>query len=242
MILLPPSIKSCSLQSGSGNTFLVVTGVDSFLDIPALCRKFACDGIVSYHEQKMRIFNLDGSEAQMCGNGFCSLVAHLWDIGDRRPYYDISTLAGYYRGLYHNDGIQIFFPKPLPAKIVALQGKIFACMDTGVPHAVFEGSLDELAQLGPKIMYDPFFGPTGSNITAYERINDTTVRAGTFERGVNTITGACGTGCMAIAFCLNLPQLTLIAPSNEKLIATTNPPSLKGTVAKKATLSILDLL
>ena len=166
----------------------------------------------------MRIFNADGSEAEMCGNAIRCLVKYALDKGYIKEEVRVETLAGVLSITSRfEDGIWItvnmgkpeFDREKLPAKgtgefiQVSMHGYEVSAVNTGVPHAViFVESLDDtLLADAPKIRYDPVF-PKGTNVN-FARVdskNEITVR--TYERGVEDETLSCGTGsvaCVAVA-------------------------------------------
>ncbi len=163
----------------------------------------------------MRIFNADGTEAEMCGNGIRCLVKYAHDRGYIKEAARVETLAGVHSitsrvtdgtWITVNMGKPEFVREKLPAKgtgeflLVSLHGYKVSAVNTGVPHAViFVDSLDErLIADAPKIRYDPIF-PKGTNVN-FARVdskNEVTVR--TYERGVEGETLSCGTGSVACA-------------------------------------------
>jgi diaminopimelate epimerase len=165
----------------------------------------------------MRIFNADGTEAEMCGNGIRCLVKYAHDMGYIKEAARVQTLAGVLSITSRMDATWVtvnmgkpeFAREKLPAKgtgeflLLSLHGYEVSAVNTGVPHAViFVDSLDDkLIADAPKIRYDPIF-PKGSNVN-FARVdskNEITVR--TYERGVEGETLSCGTGsvaCVAVA-------------------------------------------
>lgn len=69
---------------------------------------------------RMRIFNADGSEVEMCGNGIRCLARYVWDknLSDKSPL-EIETLAGIIRPERVDDGVRVDMGRPVfsPAKI-----------------------------------------------------------------------------------------------------------------------------
>ena len=161
----------------------------------------------------MRIFNADGSEAEMCGNGIRCLVKYALDKGYIKEKASVETPAGVLsitsrvedgNWITVNMGRPEFAREKLPAKgtgefiQVSMHGYEVSVVNTGVPHAViFVDSLnDTLIPVAQKIRYDPVF-PKGTNVN-FARVdsnNEITVR--TYERGVEGETLSCGTGSVA---------------------------------------------
>lgn len=169
---------------------------------------------------RMRIFNSDGTEAEMCGNGVRCLVKFALDEGYIDEDANVETPAGVLKirarrnertWITVNMGKPEFSREKIPARgtgeflNVALQGRKVSAVNTGVPHAViFVDSLDdnELMAAAPKIRYDPVF-PKGANVN-FVHVNSTdeiTIR--TYERGVEGETLSCGTGSVACAAVAN---------------------------------------
>lgn len=98
---------------------------------------------------RMRIFNADGSEVEMCGNGIRCLARYVWDknLSQKSPL-EIETLAGIIRPEKVDDGIRVDMGKPLfsPAKIpVALPPDVDTRLPSNVhliPHFQREGFAD----------------------------------------------------------------------------------------------------
>lgn len=165
---------------------------------------------------RMRIFNSDGTEAEMCGNGVRCLVKYALDEGYIGKKSTVDTLAGVLSITSRQDDrtwISVNMGKPqlqrgqIPAKgtgeflRVVLHGYEVSAVNTGVPHTViFVDSLDgaDLMVSAQKIRYDPIF-PKGANVNfvKLESRDELTIR--TYERGVEGETLSCGTGSVACA-------------------------------------------
>lgn len=234
MILSSPhsKISSSQIYSGSGNVFCITENDPVHFPIVELCLQYKLDGVIFHNLGMMRIFNDDGSEASMCGNGLRCLIAYLWDNGDKQSLYTIKTKGGIYQGYYLDGKIGITFPTPSAATKKKIGNLMCTCINTGVPHAVIEG---QIGSHGPVVVKENY------NLTAYQVTKDV-IKVSTYERGLNRISLACGTGCMAVAFVLGIPKIEIEVPSGERLKATLNPPTLVGKVEKKETISILDNL
>jgi diaminopimelate epimerase len=217
---------------GNGNDFIVVNEYD--YPVPddkksAFTRKYChrrigigADGVVFFAKPlhaplHMRIFNEDGSEAEMCGNGVRCFVKYAMDNDYMKPgVAKVETKAGVLEveGWYE-DGkavVKVNMGKPLfdPAKIPAtgigdflnmpVGGFEVSAVNTGVPHAViFVPSVDEIdvAKAAPPIRYDKRF-PKGANVNFVQR-EGPDLRVRTYERGVEGETLSCGTGSVAVA-------------------------------------------
>jgi len=171
---------------------------------------------------KMRIFNSDGSEAEMCGNGIRCLVRYVIEARylDTSPIY-VETLAGiketYFRhaqkssifGMprrsrqHEEDGLIIGVKMGVPRFEIMneeIEGYRLSSVDTGVPHAViFVEDLNlNIKEVAPKIRYADIF-PKGCNVNFAEILGKNRIRMRTYERGVEDETLCCGTGAVAVA-------------------------------------------
>jgi diaminopimelate epimerase len=165
---------------------------------------------------KMRLFQPDGSEAEMCGNGIRCLAKYAYDQGCIRKSCTVETLAGIipvecgYRDDTFFARIRMPDPKFGRADIPAtgegeyreqIGGVDVYAVNTGVPHAVvFVGDPDsvDVNALAPPIRHHPTF-PKGANVNFVGRSGKNALRIRTFERGIEGETLSCGTGATAAA-------------------------------------------
>ncbi len=163
------------------------------------------DGLILIESSKsadarMRIFNADGSEAEMCGNGLRCVARFLSEAGERVTFR-IETAAGVLsaeivsKGEAYSVRTQIgtprFEPRVLPFSNAAY-------VQIGNPHVViFEKSLDaiDLTQTAAKLQ--PLF-PAGVNVHVAIAVDRDRLEVRHWERGVG-LTQACGTGAAACA-------------------------------------------
>ena len=158
----------------------------------------------------MRIFNADGSEAMMCGNGIRCVGKYLYDKGytDRKSL-KIETLSGIKTlTLFVTDGkvdaVSVDMGKTVVGKRMSLsaEGRAFDIIpvNVGNPHAViFVDDIDEtpLEKYGPLIEKNNAF-PGGVNVEFVKKTGENEFRVRVWERG-SGITMACGTGSCAVA-------------------------------------------
>ena len=165
---------------------------------------------------KMQIYNSDGTQAEMCGNGVRCLVKYALDEGYIEEKASVETLAGILTissRIEDKIWIKVNMGKPqferakIPANgtgefiNVEMHGYKVSAVNTGVPHAViFVDSLDEpgLMQIAPNIRYDPIF-PKGTNVNFVKLNSSHEITIRTYERGVEGETLSCGTGSVACA-------------------------------------------
>ncbi len=160
---------------------------------------------------KMRIFNADGSEAKMCGNGIRCVGKYVYDKGyTDKTHLTIETLSGIKRlELQHRNGkvksvvADMGYVKVGDNVSLEVNGQKLSCIpvDMGNPHAVFFcGDIDSvpLATLGASIERNSLF-PDGVNAEFVQVLSSTKIRMRVWERG-SGITMACGTGaCASVA-------------------------------------------
>jgi len=198
----------------TGNDFIIIDNRRSILgsDLSRFARNICerrrsagADGLLVLGKSKeadlrMRIFNADGSEAEMCGNG-ARCAAYFF--GKRN--LSLETKAGIIKAQVLHNCVKIKLTPPkkikldLPLKVAGWQLKI-NFIDTGVPHAViFVEGLDKinLSVLGRLVRYHRKFSPRGTNVNFIEVQNKNSIRIRTYERGVEGETLACGTGSAA---------------------------------------------
>lgn len=157
---------------------------------------------------RMRIFNADGSEAEMCGNG--ARCAAFWQSARRKAHsakLKIETKAGIIESEVKGDKVKIKLTDPekiTPNIVLKVNSRKLKVnfVDTGVPHAViFTEGLGEIDvnNIGRAVRYHKKFQPGGTNVDFVEIVNDNFIRVRTYERGVEAETLACGTGSTASA-------------------------------------------
>lgn len=201
---------------GAGNDF-VILDFSSFspnLNLELLSRHLCdrrmgigADGLIlllpsEVAHYKMRIFNADGSEPTMCGNGIRCLFDFI-QSKECNPLIKIETGCGILVCQRKDTEISIHLGigKVLHWPILLFQEPIFV-VDTGVPHAVvFVENLDEVAIVneGVKIRFHPHFMPQGVNVNFVQVDSSERIFIRTYERGVEAETLACGTGAAAAA-------------------------------------------
>lgn len=200
----------------SGNDFIVIDkqlGRNLRALARTLCdRKFGigADGLLLIGKAKnadlhMRIFNADGSEAEMCGNG-----ARCAALFSGKKKAKMLTLAGVINTQVCSSQVKIQLTDPkeikldIPLKVSEANGRPIKVnfINTGVPHVVvFVDGLDKIdvVGIGRAIRWHVRFAPAGTNVNFVEVKNGNLIRIRTYERGVEAETLACGTGSTAAA-------------------------------------------
>lgn len=158
---------------------------------------------------RMRMFNADGSEGEMCGNGLRCLCKFVCDKGlTDKTELEIETPAGIKRARLHmEDGkvasVTVDMGQPLagPSFFLSVLGEKYAVtpISMGNPHIVtFVEDLDslELERLGPDFEHHPRFAPRRTNTEFVSVLDGSHLRMRVWERGSGE-TLACGTGACA---------------------------------------------
>jgi len=221
---------------GIGNDYVYVDGFDEPVADPAATARavsdrhfgIGSDGLIlilpsDVADVRMRMFNADGSEGEMCGNGIRCVAKYAYDHGRSRANpMRVETLAGVktidltlaedgtVRGATVDMGEPILTPAEIPVDLegdraieasIDVNGRGYAmtCVSMGNPHAViFVDDTDavDLAVDGAAIETHALF-PARTNVH-FVRVHDAgEVAMRTWERGSGA-TLACGTGAAAV--------------------------------------------
>lgn len=155
---------------------------------------------------KMRIFNADGSEAEMCGNG--ARCVALWIASlQRKKNLKFDTIAGMIEAKVDKEGVRIKLTDPVDLRMdfaLTVLGRTIRVnfINSGVPHAVvFVEGLEkiDIEKIGRAIRFHSKFAPAGTNVNFVEALEKDSIALRTYERGVEAETLACGTGSVASA-------------------------------------------
>ena len=219
---------------GIGNDYVYVNCFEESVKNPAEVSKFVSnrhfgigsDGLIlispsAIADFRMNIYNADGSQAEMCGNGIRCVAKYVYDYGlTDKTEISVETLAGikYLRlqvengkvaSVELNMGAPILEPKEIPVAVeespvvnvpVEVKGKIYhmTCVSMGNPHAIiFMNNVKDLdiAAIGPYFENHTVF-PKRTNTEFVEVLDRNTVNMRVWERGSDE-TLACGTGACA---------------------------------------------
>lgn len=208
--------------NGNGNNFVVLDNRTERLSDPELtkitcqiCRQetgIGGDGILVLEEArrfpfKMRLFNRDGSEGEMCGNGARCFARFVVEEGFTEPHFSFETLAGDVEASVEGRWTSLHLPPiDLSPEMLDLEGDTIriSSLLVGVPHCVviFGDGADlpnhkRLFDLGRTLRNDLNRFPEGTNVNFLRRIDDRHIEVHTYERGVENITESCGTGSTA---------------------------------------------
>lgn len=187
------------------------------------------DGIIlicpsAQADARMRMFNADGSEGKMCGNGIRCVGKYLYDNGmvDGRTDVTVETLSGVKRLTLFPEGGKVqsvrvdmgpavLLPQQIPVYLdgpsvvdapLVVDEKVYhiTCVSMGNPHCVIFLKEDvdalDLTRIGPKFENNPLF-PERVNTEFVNVLPDGTLKMRVWERGSGE-TWACGTGACAV--------------------------------------------
>ena len=159
---------------------------------------------------KMRIFNADGSEANMCGNGIRCVGKYVHDKGyTDKTHLTVETRSGVKTldlrltdGKVTSAAVDMGAVTVAPEQTLTVGGEAVACtgVDVGNPHAVIfvdDAEAAPLTTLGPAIEHHAAF-PGGVNVEFVQVLRRNELRMRVWERG-SGVTLACGTGACASA-------------------------------------------
>ena len=223
---------------GLGNDFVVVDAISQCLEmeeVPMLSKKLCdrhfgigADGLILVlpsveNALTMRIFNADGSEPQMCGNGMRCFAKFVYETGRlSQPVFSVSTLAGVMVPTLTIENGQVVDIEVDMGEAILQRSKIpmlgaqtevvvrealevdgasyeVTCVSMGNPHCIlFVESLVDVAcdVLGHKIETHSVF-PEKTNVEFVQILNRKEASMLVWERGVGQ-TLACGTGACAV--------------------------------------------
>ena len=215
---------------GIGNDFVVIDCRSLELDNMEEAAKKLCDrrfGIgadqlllikgSSKADFRMIIYNADGSEVEMCGNGIRCIARYIADHNlSNKTDLAIETLGGIIRPKIHEDLIEVNMGEPILegrdipvdldgrviSKPLAVEVETFeiTCVSMGNPHCViFVDDVENfpLAHYGPVLEKHKLF-PNRINVEFVQVLNDREIKMRVWERGSGE-TLACGTGACASA-------------------------------------------
>jgi diaminopimelate epimerase len=225
-----PGVFTFTKLHGNGNDFILIDETHCELVPESMKRRFVVrcchrsfgiggDGILfltgsDRADLSMRLFQPDGSEAEMCGNGIRCLAKYSFESGYVGESFSVETIAGIIpikvremEGCFWarvDMGVPRFDRPSIPASgsgefiMEQLEGFQVSAVNTGVPHSViFVKDLDiPIEEIAPMIRHSPVF-PEGANVNFVKAGDTFEIR--TFERGVEAETFSCGTGAVASA-------------------------------------------
>lgn len=207
---------------GLGNDYIYIDCTKKVIDNPGELSKIlsdrhlgiGSDGIIlllksNIADFKMRIFNADGSEAEMCGNGIRGLVKYIYEYNFcKKNVLNIETNCGIKKiklDIKNNEVIsstvdmgEVIINKLNEKLVINNQEFVINTISVGNPHCViFTDNVNkiDLPNIGPLIENNSFF-PNKTNVEFVEIIDKDNIKMRVWERGSGE-TLACGTGACA---------------------------------------------
>ena len=208
-------------MNGAGNDFVLIDNRAGEVrlnrgQIAHLCdrhRGIGADGVLllekasNHADFRMRYFNADGGEAEMCGNGARCFARFANKVSGKAGEISFETPAGVISAELTGDLVTLQMTEPTDLRLnvslcVANEDKTIHFINTGVPHVVIPvpqvGDIDVEGE-GAAIRQHEMFSPKGANVNFIEKRGANKIAARTYERGVEDETLACGTGVVASA-------------------------------------------
>jgi len=217
---------------GNGNDFILIDEFEGIAIPDEMKAQFAAlycdrrfgiggDGVLYLSRSdkadlRMRLFQPDESEAEMCGNGIRCFAKYALDSGFIKEPCTVETMAGIIgvTAGYTDDAFSAittmpepgFERKDIPATgegeyLENIEGFDVYAVNTGVPHAVIlvdDLESIEIDKIAPPIRHHQTF-PKGANVNFVQKTGENAIRIRTFERGIEGETLSCGTGATASA-------------------------------------------
>ncbi len=238
-------MKKFTKMHGLGNDYVYMDAIHQTIENESSLAQFVSnrhfgigsDGLIlicksDIADFKMRIFNSDGSEAEMCGNGIRCVGKFVYDKGlTDKTTVTIETLAGIKTLLLNvrdgkvatvrvDMGEPILAPEKIPVmsieepvqnlKVKASDKEFtFTCVSMGNPHAITvveDVNNFDVSKYGNIIETASVF-PNKTNVEFIEILDNEHIKMRVWERGAGE-TLACGTGACATAVSCYLNQLT----------------------------------
>src|SRR6201993_777826 len=216
-----PRMLRFTKMDGAGNDFILIdnTGGDIHLNgsqIARLCdrhRGIGADGILllekpsDHADFRMRYFNADGGEAEMCGNGARCFARFANKVAGVEGKISFETPAGIISAELAGDLVTLQMTEPTDLRLsvplqIGAEKKIVHFINSGVPHVVVPvsqvGDVD-VSREGSALRHHEAFSPKGANVNFIEKRGADKIAVRTYERGVEDETLACGTGVVASA-------------------------------------------
>lgn len=240
------------VMSGAGNIFSVIDNrkykrslqwFKDHIELMTLINNHKCEGVMIINESYETDFevwylNPDSSSGMMCGNGGRCAVEFAFrnKFIDKTKDVNFKMAEEFYSASIKDNLIELLLPSPIDIefnKKITLNDIDFYgdYININSDHYVinydnsyfvhFDFASDEIVKIAAELRHHTEFA-RGANINYYKRNHDYYLIR-TFERGVESITGACGTGACATAISINRTHpaqnpIKLIPPSGEMLI------------------------
>jgi diaminopimelate epimerase len=207
-------------MQGAGNDFVLFDNrdlklrLDQIISItPKLCHRklgVGADGVLILDHSDIADYtmiyrNADGSDAGMCGNGGRCIARFAHKVGFPQDH-TFSVHKKIYRASVHDQYVTLDFPiVTVVEECKTTKGEPVLKINSGTEHVVLvsEHALmdneETLRTKGRNIRKDVNFQPKGTNVNFLSGLSDSHIEIKTYERGVEDLTLACGTGTIASA-------------------------------------------
>jgi diaminopimelate epimerase len=208
-------------MNGAGNDFVLIDNRLGDLrlasdQIARICdrhRGVGADGVLVLERAangadfRMRYYNADGGEAEMCGNGARCFARYANRVAGAKKELSFETPAGVIAAELQGELVRLQMSEPKDMRLrvtIPLPDRQVAAhfINSGVPHVVVPA--DDLKEidvrgLGSAIRRHELFAPKGANVNFLKERGERQIAIRTYERGVEDETLACGTGVVASA-------------------------------------------
>jgi len=213
--------------SGAGNDFILIDNREAVFAatrerIAAMCARrvsIGADGLILLEPSqkaavRMRYYNSDGGEAEMCGNGARCFVAFARTLGVSTTPLVFETMERILTGWTDKARVTIEMGEVRDTRVgfdLESGGAKYRVhfANTGVPHVVmFVDDIEDLdvETQGRSLRFHKAFRPAGANANFVRVDGDGGLTIRTYERGVESETLACGTGVVAAAVIAHLVE------------------------------------
>jgi diaminopimelate epimerase len=231
-------------MDGAGNDFILIDNRAEDVDlnrsqIARLCdrhRGIGADGVLllenpsDHADFRMRYFNADGGEAEMCGNGARCFARFAQKMAGAKGKISFETPAGVISAELARDLVTLRMTDPTDLRLniplqIGAEKRTVHFINSGVPHVVVPvpqiGEVD-VSREGSALRYHEKFSPKGANVNFIEKRGSDKIAVRTYERGVEDETLACGTGVVASALVFAVTEnakgpVTVIARGGDEL-------------------------
>ncbi len=217
-------------MNGAGNDFVLLDNRRGEIQlereqIARICdrhRGVGADGILLLEKAangadfRMRYYNADGGEAEMCGNGARCFARYAHKVAGAAGQISFETPAGVIGAELHGESVTLQMSEPQDLRLsLSLSGvtdyESIHFINSGVPHVVVPVPRIEdidVRRDGAAIRRHAMFSPKGTNVNFLEKRGPKRIAIRTYERGVEDETLACGTGVVASALIFSATEKT----------------------------------